>query len=182
MFLTWLPSYLVQTMHMSVLQSAGFSAIPWACATVSDLVVGGWLIDRLIARGHDETRVRRTVLLSGMAAGLAVIGATTTTDPVVAIVWIAIALSGLAAAAPVGWSLPSLIAPPGGVGTVGGIMNFANNMMGAAAPIVTGYVVGNTQAFTTAFLVAGAVLTVGIAAFVVLLGRIEPLPGPARSA
>ncbi len=182
MFLTWLPSYLVQTMHMSVLQSAGFSAIPWACATVSDLVVGGWLIDRLIASGWDETRVRRSVLLSGMAAGLTVIGATTTTDPVVAIVWISIALSGLAAAAPVGWSLPSLIAPPGGVGTVGGIMNFANNMMGAAAPIVTGFIVGNTQAFTNAFVVAGAVLILGIAAFVVLLGRIEPLPGPAGSA
>ena len=179
MFLTWLPSYLVQTMHMSVLQSAGYSAIPWLCATVSDLVVGGWLIDRLIARGHDETRVRRSVLLIGMAAGLAVLGATTTSDPVIAVAWISVALSGLAAAAPVGWSLPSLIAPPGGVGTVGGIMNFANNMMGAAAPIVTGYVVGSTQAFTNAFVVAGAVLLVGIASFVFLLGRIEPLPGPA---
>jgi MFS family permease len=179
MFLTWLPSYLVQTMHMSVLQSAGYAAIPWACATVSDLVVGGWLIDRLIARGHDETRVRRSVLLIGMTAGLAVFGATTTSDPVVAVLWISVALSGLAAAAPVGWSLPSLIAPPGGVGTVGGIMNFANNMMGAAAPIVTGVVVGSTQAFTNAFLVAGAMLLVGIASFGVLLGRIEPLPGPA---
>jgi MFS transporter, ACS family, D-galactonate transporter len=180
MFLTWLPSYLVQSMHMDVLQSAGYAAIPWACATVSDLVVGGWLIDRLIARGHDETRVRRTVLLVGMTLGLAVLGATATKDPVTAIVFISIALAGLAAAAPVGWSLPSLIAPPGGVGTVGGIMNFANNLMGAAAPIVTGYVVGATQAFTSAFIVAGAVLLVGIAAFVFLLGRIEPLPGPQR--
>ena len=38
------------------------------------------------------------------------------------------------------------------------------------------------QAFTSAFVVAGAVLIVGIAAFVMLLGRIESLPGPARSA
>jgi MFS transporter, ACS family, D-galactonate transporter len=178
MFLTWLPSYLVQTMHMDVLQSAGYAAIPWACATLSDLVVGGWLIDRLIANGHDETRVRRAVLLLGMTCGLAVLGATTTTDPAIAIAWISVALAGLAAAAPVGWSLPSLIAPPGGVGTVGGIMNFANNLMGAAAPIVTGYVVGSTQAFTNAFVVAAIVLVVGIVAFVVLLGRIEPLPPP----
>lgn len=178
LFLTWLPGYLVQTMHMSILKSAGFAAIPWTCATISDLVVGGWLIDRLIARGYDETRVRKTVLLAGMCGGLAVFGATTTTDPVVAIIWISIALSGLAAAAPVGWSLPSLIAPKGGVGTVGGIMNFANNMMGAVAPIVTGYVVGSTQSFTNAFIVAGVVLLVGIAAFVFLLGRIEPLPEP----
>jgi sugar phosphate permease len=181
LFLTWLPGYLVQTMHMSILKSAGFAAIPWACATVSDLLVGGWLIDHLIAKGRDETRVRKTVLLAGMGAGLAVFGATTTTDPVIAIIWISIALSGLAAAAPVGWSLPSLIAPTGGVGTVGGIMNFANNMMGAVAPIVTGYVVGSTQSFTNAFIVAGIVLLVGMASFVFLLGRIEPLPGPGTS-
>ena len=30
---------------------------------MADLVVGGWLIDRLIARGHDETRVRRSVTI-----------------------------------------------------------------------------------------------------------------------
>ena len=182
LFLTWLPAYLVQTMHMSIIKSAGFAAIPWACATISDLVVGGWLIDRLIARGHDETRVRKGVLISGMFCGLAVFGATTTTDPIYAITWISIALSGLAAAAPVGWSLPSLIAPKGGVGTVGGIMNFANNMMGAVAPIVTGYIVGTTQSFSNAFFVAGVVLLVGMASFIFLLGRIEALPDPSGTA
>ena len=178
LFLTWLPGYLVQTMHMSILKSASFAAIPWLCATVSDLLVGGWLIDHLIKRGMDETRVRKGVLLSGMFCGLAVFGATTTTDPVYAILWISIALSGLAAAAPVGWSLPSLIAPRGGVGTVGGIMNFTNNMMGAVAPIVTGYIVGSTQSFSNAFMVAGVVLIIGMIAFVFLLGKIENLPEP----
>jgi len=43
---------------------------------------------------------------------------------------------------------------------------------------VTGYIVGRTQSFTNAFLVAGVVLLVGVAAFVFLLGRIEPLPEP----
>lgn len=176
LFLTWLPGYLVQTMHMNILESATFAAIPWICATLADLIVGGWLIDHLIAHGHDETRVRKTVLVSGMCAGLAVFGATRTTDPVQAIAWISLALSGLAAAAPVGWSLPSLIAPRGGVGTVGAIMNFANNLMGAAAPIITGMIVGRTHSFANAFLVAGVVLLTGIAAFVFLLGRIETVP------
>src|SRR5262249_54899827 len=120
----------------------------------------------------------RIVLLVGMCCGLAVFGATTTTDPMVAITWISIALSGLSAAAPVGWSLPSLIAPKGGVATVGGIMNFATNMMGAVAPGVTGSVVRGTQSFANAFLVAGIVLVAGVGAFVFLLGRIEPLPEP----
>ena len=178
LFLTWLPGYLVQTMHMSILKSAGFAAIPWAVATVTDLVVGGWLIDHLIARGKDETRVRKAVLVTGMLFGLAVFGATQTVDPAWAIFWISIALGGLAAAAPVGWSLPSLIAPKGGVGTVGGIMNFANNLMGVAAPIVTGFIVGATNSFTNAFLVAGVILAVGIVSFVFVMGRIEAIPEP----
>ena len=178
LFLTWLPGYLVQTMHMSILKSAGFAAIPWAVATVADLVVGGWLIDHLIARGHDETRVRKAVLVCGMVLGLAVFGATLTTNPMWAIVWISIALGGLASAAPVGWSLPSLIAPKGGVGTIGGIMNFANNLMGVAAPVVTGFIVGATNSFTNAFLIAGVILVIGIVSFVFVMGRIEPIAEP----
>jgi MFS family permease len=178
LFLTWLPGFLVQSMHMSILKSAGFAAVPWMCATVSDLLVGGWLIDSLVQRGLDETRVRKTVLVVGMLFGLFVFGAVWTHDPYWAIVWISLALSGLAAAAPVGWSLPSLIAPKGATGTVGGIMNFANNMMGVIAPIATGYIVGASHSFTNAFLVAGVVLLVGVFSFVVLLGRIEPIPEP----
>ncbi|MBK4737739.1 MFS transporter [Noviherbaspirillum pedocola] len=176
LFLTWLPGYLVQTMHMSILKSAGFAAIPWAVATLTDLIVGGWLIDHLVSRGHDDSKVRKGVLIVGMLFGLAVFGATQTTDPKWAIFWISIALGGLASAAPVGWSLPSLIAPKGGVGTIGGIMNFVNNLMGAAAPIVTGFIVGATNSFANAFFVAGVILVIGIIFFVFVLGKIEPIP------
>jgi MFS transporter, ACS family, D-galactonate transporter len=178
LFLTWLPGYLVTEMHMSIIKSAGYAAIPWLFASISDLVVGGWLIDALIARGYDETVVRKSVLVGGMVLGLAVFGATTTDNPAWAIFWISIALSGLAAAAPVGWSIPSLIAPRGGTGSIGGIMNFLNNLMGAVAPAVTGFLVGATNSFTTAFLAAGVVLLIGIFSYVVVLGRIEPIPEP----
>ena len=175
LFLTWLPGYLVQTMHMSILKSAGYAAIPWAFATITDLVVGGWLIDHLIKKGMNESRVRKGVLIVGMLFGLAVFGATQTVDPAWAIFWISIALGGLASAAPVGWSLPSLIAPKGGAGTIAGIMNFANNLMGAAAPIITGVIVGATNSFVNAFYVAGTILLMGIISFVFIMGKIEPI-------
>ena len=178
LFLTWLPDYLVRTMHRSILASAGFAAIPWACGSVSDLLVGGWLIDFLVGKGRDETRVRKAVLVIGMCTGLSVLGATATTRPGIALVWISLALTGLSAAAPVAWSLPSLIGPKGGVGAVGGIMNFANNMMGVVAPIVTGFLVQRTHSFVGVFLVAGIVLLAGVASFLFLLGRIQPLPEP----
>jgi sugar phosphate permease len=61
-------------------------------------------------------------------------------------------------------------------------MNLANNLMGAAAPIVTGYILGTTNSFTDAFLVAAAILVVGIAFFIAVLQRIEPIADPDRSA
>ena len=122
--------------------------------------------------------MRKTVLVLGILLGLAVFGATATTDPVWAIVWISIALSGLAAASPVGWSIPSLIAPRGGTGTIGGIMNFLNNMMGVVAPVTTGYIVGATGSFVGAFLAAGIVLAIGIVAYIFILGRLAPIADP----
>jgi MFS transporter, ACS family, D-galactonate transporter len=178
LFLTWLPAYLVKSMHMTILQSAEYTTIPWAVATVTDLVAGGWLVDYLIRRGGAETAVRKTILIGGMVLGLAVFGAAYTTNPNVAIVWISIALGGLAASAPVGWSLPGLVAPKGSVGTVGGIMNFGNNIMGFVAPVVTGIIVGTTSSFANAFVAAGAVLLTGVLCYLFLLGRIEPIPEP----
>jgi ACS family D-galactonate transporter-like MFS transporter len=61
-------------------------------------------------------------------------------------------------------------------------MNLANNLMGAAAPIVTGYILGTINSFTDAFLVAAAILVVGIAFFIAVLQRIEPIADPDRSA
>jgi len=175
-FLTWLPSYLVHTMHMSLLGSAGYGAIPWMVATVTDLLVGGWLIDTLISRGHGESLVRKNVLVCGMGLGLAVFGAARTHDASTAILWISVSLGGLAAAAPVFWSMPSLLAPKGGVGTLGGLMNLGNNLMGATAPAVTGYLVASTNSFKTAFLTAGVILVLGIACFLLLLRSLEPIP------
>ena len=107
-------------------------------------------------------------------------GAVFTTNPTWAIIWITLALTGLSAAAPIGSSLVSLIAPRGGTGTIGGIVNFSNNLMGIAAPIITGFIVGLTHSFAGAFLVAGVVLVVGIFFYVVVLGRVEPIPDPVR--
>lgn len=179
LFLTWLPSYLVKTQHWDVLKSGLYTAIPWAVATITDLVIGGWLVDYLINRGYEATRVRKFFIVLGMLLGLAVAGAATTKNPTIALMWISIALGGLAFSAPIGWSIPAIIAPKGSVGTVGGIMNFFNNVMGIAAPIVTGYIVGGTQSFSAAFLIAAAVLVVGILSYIFLLGKIEPIPEPA---
>ncbi|MHB2017646.1 MAG: MFS transporter [Candidatus Xenobia bacterium] len=178
MFLSWLPGYLIHDLHMTALKGGMALALPWLVATITDVTIGGWLVDSLIERGHDSTRVRKGLFVAGMLVGLAVLGAACTRNPAWAIFWISISLGGLAFAAPIGWSLPGLIAPRGMVGTVGGVMNFACNLMGMAAPIVTGYIVSTTHSFAAAFMVATAVLLAGVLGFLALLGRVEPIPEP----
>ena len=179
LLLTWLPGYLNATMGLDVIHAGLYTAVPWLAGTASDLIVGGWLVDHLIQRGQNSTLVRQSVLVGGMFAALAIIGAARTTDLIAATAWISIAVSGLSVVGPVVWSIPGLIAPKGSTGRVGGIMNFAGNIPAVAAPIITGYLVGSSRSFERAFLVAAALLVAGILSYIFLLGKIETIPRPA---
>ncbi len=176
LLLTWLPSYLSVSLHMDLFHSIFYTSVPWLFATFTDLLVGGWLVDALIQRGHDANRVRQTVMVTGMLFGLAIFGAASARSPVAALVWISLALGGLAAAAPVAWTVPSLISPRGSVGTLGGAVNLCGQIAAISAPIVTGYIVSGTHSFAAAFMTATIILLLGIAGYIFLLGRIEPIP------
>jgi MFS transporter, ACS family, D-galactonate transporter len=179
LLLTWLPSYLSVSLHVDLLHSVFYTSVPWLFAAITDLLVGGWLVDYLIQRGWNSTRVRQSVLLIGTSFGLAIWGARNTHSPAFAIISISIALGGLAAAAPVAWTIPSLIAPKGSVGTLGGLANLCGQLSAIFAPIATGYIVSATHSFAIAFATATAVLLLGIASYAFLLGSITRIPEPA---
>ena len=178
LLLNWLPSYLSSALHVDLQHSILYTSVPWLFATLTDLVVGGWLVDALIHRGWDPQRVRRSILVGGMGFGLGILGAAHAHTPVVALFWISVALGGLSAAAPVAWTVPSLIAPREGVGSVASIANFCGQIGGISAPIATGYMVKYTHSFSSAFITATVVLLLGIFGYFVLLGRMEPVPEP----
>jgi len=177
----WLPSYLSTMHHLDLLHSVLYTSVPWVFATVTDLVMGGWMVDALVKRGWNAVRVRQVVLIGGTALGLGILGAAGAKTPAAALIWITISIGGLSAAAPVGWSMPSLIAPKESVGTLGGILNMCNQIAAIAAPIVTGYVVQNTNSFSWAFGVATIFLVVGIVGYVFLLGDMAPIPEPEQA-
>jgi MFS transporter, ACS family, D-galactonate transporter len=180
LLLTWLPGYLSIQLHLDLMHSFLYTGFPWLVATVADLVVGGWLADFLIQRGWDANLVRRTILIGGTACGLGILGAANPHSPLSALLWISLSIGGLSAAAPIGWTVPSLITPRSSVGSVGGIMNFSNQLSGIAAPILTSYFVQSLHSFAWAFGVAAIYLVIGVASYIFLLGRIEPM-FPARA-
>ena len=181
LLLTWLPSYLSAALHIDLLHSFLYTSVPWIVATIADLLIGGWLVDFLIHRGFNSSLVRQIVLIGGTAFGLGILGAVHAHSAQHALLWISISIGGLSAAAPVGWSIPSLIARRDDVGKVGGIMNFSNQVSGIVAPIATGYLVTAFHTYAWAFGVSAIYLLIGITAYVVLLGRIEPMPAPRQA-
>jgi len=176
LLLTWLPSYLSFALHIDLLHSFLYTSVPWLVATFTDIVAGGWLVDFLVQRGWNANLVRKAILIGGTACGLGILGAAHAHTATRALIWISISIGGLAAAAPVGWSIPSLIVGRNDVGKVGGIVNFSNQISGIAAPIVTGYAVSAFHSYAWAFGIAAIYLAIGIAAYIFLLGRIERTP------
>ncbi len=177
-YLTWLPAYLEKQFDLTLLSGGLYSTIPWLVAVVAQFIIAGIVMDRVIARTGDQTKARRIVLVTSLTVSLAVVGAAYADSVAVALVYLSIGLAGLAVSVPAGASIVGLIAPEGYTGTLGGIVNFVANLIGIAAPIVTGIVYDVTGSFAGAFLITGVVLVAGIASYTLVLGRIETMTAP----
>jgi MFS-type transporter involved in bile tolerance (Atg22 family) len=173
-----LPVYLQKGLKMTPHNAVLWSAVPWLFAAAAGFGIGGMVVDRFLRLGADANLVRKTVLIGGTAFGLFVLAPVYLHEPRIVLVCLTLAVSGLAAASPVVWTLPSLLAPRGGTGRVGGILNLSNQVAGIVAPVVTGYISGWTHSFAGAFLVAGIILMLGITSYIFLLGRIERIHLP----
>jgi MFS family permease len=178
LLLTWLPSYAVAGLHLTLAHAVWAASVPWFFAGVIDIFVGGWLVDALIRKGYDAARVRRTVLLLGMLCGLGVAGPAFTHHPVPALLSLCVGLGGLSAAAPVGWTLPGILVPTSSTGKVGGIMNFGSQISAIIAPVITGYLKHWTHTFAAAFALAAFLLLLGTISYAWLLGNIQVIDPP----
>lgn len=176
--LTWLPSYLSMSLHLDLLHSSLDTSVPWLVATVTDLAIGGWLVDRLVRRVRRPWLVRQAVLCGGLAFGMGIYGARFAYTPAAALAWISVCMAGLGAMAPVGWSIPSFIAPRESVGRIGGIMNFATQLAAISAPVVTGYF-ARAHNFGGSFALAAVILAIGIAGYALGLAKMRVIPEPA---
>lgn len=174
LLLTWMPFYLQKGLRMTSRNAVLWSALPWLAASILGFLIGGVLPDALIRRGFRPASVRKGILMSGTCLGLFIFTPTLFHDPGIVLFGLSLALSGLSAASPVLWSLPSLLAPAGSTGRVGAIMNQSNQLAAIVAPIATGYISTWAHSFAPAFAVAGIFLCLGIASYILLLGSIEP--------
>lgn len=104
-------------------------------------------------------------------------------------VWVCLALFTLAdaslsfAGANV-WTLVGEVAPtPAHGASIGGIQNFAGNLAGIFITTFTGVMLSITKgSFVVPLLAAGGLCIVGAAAYLFIVGKVEPLPVLSRDA
>ena len=172
MLVTWLPDYLITVRNMEVMKAGIYSALPFLVFGVSQ-PIGGWISDRLVQKGWDETFTRKMIVTISFATGLLLIPAARVESANAALALIMGAcLVGVGAG-----NLQVILqccAPPNEVGLWTGIENFIGNLAGIIAPLATGYIIAKTGAYSSAFALAAIVLVSGLLAYWFIVGKLEP--------
>jgi hypothetical protein len=92
-------------------------------------------------------------------------------SPDLALAFSIISLTGLGLATANYWALTQSLMPGAAIGRIAGVQNFASNLAGIMAPIITGWLVQVTGSFQAPMQFITGLLLAGILAYVFLVRR-----------
>jgi MFS family permease len=166
--LTWLPAYFVDHWNMSMQQMGAFTAFSFIGMAVV-AIVAGFVADYLISRGGDPIRVRKGFTIAGLAVASTEVVGVMSGSRDIAIAFSIISLAGLGLATANYWALTQTLMPGAAIGRIAGIQNFASNLSGIVAPLVTGWLVAVTGSYEAPMQAILGLLLAGIAAYIFLV-------------
>ena len=172
-FVTWFPIYLVKERGLSILQAGFTAALPALCGFAGG-ILGGMISDALLKKTNNLDIARKTPLLLGMVLATSIILCNFVEQEWLVIVIMAAAFFGKGVAS-LGWAVVADTSPKEMAGVTGGIFNTFGNVAGIVTPIVIGYIVKGTGSFDGALIFVGAHCLVTIAAYFLIVGKIERL-------
>ena len=171
---TWLPFYLVRARHLSMSQMARVGGFVYVLFAISSAVLGK-LSDRWIAAGSSPTSVRKKLAAYGkIGMGVSLAASAVASDRLLIGT---LALTGvfMGMAACNIWAMTQTIAGPQMVGRWTGVQNFAGNLAGGVAPVLTGFLLDRTGSFQLPFFITAAVAWAGALSWMRIVGRVEPV-------
>jgi len=171
LLVTWLPDYLVTVHHLTVIRAGVYTILPFLIFGISE-PIGGWIADRLIRLGWNETRTRKGIVTVAFLTGLFLI-------PLARVHNATSAVALVVGGSLVGLATGNLIvilqscAPPDEVGVWTGFENFAGNLSGIIAPLATGELIKRTGSYYPGFALAAVVLISGLLAYWFVVGELK---------
>lgn len=187
LFLTWLPSYLQQSRHLTLMKSGFYTAIPYTVAMFGTIFMG-WFSDRLLRNAPVNSGRRRKLVAIMMLCSSCLLLTPWIDNTNLILALFSLSLTCIGSAVGLNIALVSdLLRDPANTGRAHGILVTGGNLFGVAAPIVTGYVISITGQYDYAFLVAGVLLLVGATAAMTMTRdpidpeHGQPAPVPAQA-
>jgi sugar phosphate permease len=160
-FLSWLPSYLVDYRHFTLIKTGLFASMPLAAGVVGD-AFGGWLTDKLLVKTNNLKFSRRSVAIVAMlGCGTWTMFAALSVNPNRAVYCLTAAMFFLEMTIGPAWAVPMDISGEFS-GTVSGMMNMGGQFVGALSPTVFGYLVSRGS-WVAPFSVSAGLLFIGAA-------------------
>jgi ACS family hexuronate transporter-like MFS transporter len=169
-FLTWFPTYLTISRHLSIHDMGLVSTIPWILGTVG-LGASGLVCDLISRAIGDVLRARKLVLVVSLsAAAVCVTSAGLAANLASTVTFMSAAIFFIYLTGATYWALIQELVHGQHVGAAGGFVHLIANCAGIIGPAVTGFIVRDTGLFTSAFISTGAVALAG-ALFVAVFVR-----------
>ena len=165
--MTWMPQYFQKTHGMSIKDSNWFGGVSFG-GMAAVAAIGGWVADRMIARGAEPIFVRRLFTVAGfLLAAMQTLSVFTDSKELMIGLTVA-SLCGLGLATANYWALTQTLMP-GAVPVA--VQNTAANLAGSVAPWLTGWMVKQTGSFDAPIKAVGIWLLLGAFAYLVMVRR-----------
>jgi len=166
----WLPSIIHSSGVKTLTQTGLLSAIPYICAIVTMYLISKSADRRAEYRWH--------VILPQLAAAIAlVIGSFYTSNTVVALACLSVAISGVISSTPPFWALPSEFLRGTGAAAGIAVVSATGNLGGFVSPFLIGSVRDMTGSMSSALWVVAGLLVAGALGVALLpkqMGRTAP--------
>jgi MFS transporter, ACS family, D-galactonate transporter len=170
--ITWLPSYLVRARHLSMATMSEVAGLYYFVDGISAIATG-WLQDFSIRKGGSPTLVRKAAMAIGFSmAAVAVLGCAVAGVHSY-LPWLLAAGWGCGMTGPGLYTFPQTLAGSHAVGKWYGWQNGFANLAGVLGPALTGFVLQHTGGFFAPFAITAGICVAGIAAWVLIVGRVE---------
>jgi len=160
-FLSWLPGYLVEYRHFTLIKTGLFASMPLAAGVVGD-AFGGWLTDKLYVKTNNLKFSRRSVAITAMlGCGSFTMFAALAANPNTAVYGLTAAMFFLEMTIGPAWAVPMDV---GGEfsGSVSGMMNMGGQLVAALSPTVFGIFMSKGS-LVAPFSVSAGLLFIGAA-------------------
>jgi MFS family permease len=163
-FISWMPSYFTDGLHLSLEAMSVVSVIPWLCGGLG-FFGSGIVADIFFRKMSNKLLARKMSAIVPLAlSGLSILAVGHAQSTVMIVTLVALAVLFLTAACQGCWATIHELIPAEHVGGVGGFVHLLANISGVVGPALMGMAVEHLGGYDSGFLVGAVIDLLGVLA------------------